>query len=82
MRVVITVLSFIAFLGIVFWAYSGRQKERFNEAANLPFADEEMQQRTVQQLQADDAGVSNGTSSNSNQSTTKRSNGTDEVTHG
>ncbi len=47
MRVIITVLSFVAFLGIVAWAYSSTQKDRFNEAANLPFADDEMQHRTV-----------------------------------
>lgn len=48
LRVIITVLLFLAFLGIVYWAYSSRQKERFDEAANLPFADEDMQQRTIQ----------------------------------
>ncbi|MFK8084000.1 MAG: cbb3-type cytochrome oxidase subunit 3 [Granulosicoccus sp.] len=47
LRVIITVVLFVAFLGIVFWAYSSRQKERFDEAANLPFADDEMQRRTV-----------------------------------
>jgi cytochrome c oxidase cbb3-type subunit 4 len=47
LRVVITVTLFIAFLGIVFWAYSSRQKTRFDEAANLPFADDEMQARTI-----------------------------------
>jgi len=30
-----------AFLGIVFWAYSKKQKKPFDEAANLPFADDE-----------------------------------------
>jgi cbb3-type cytochrome oxidase subunit 3 len=33
-----TILTFISFLGIVAWAYSGRQKARFNAAANAPFA--------------------------------------------
>lgn len=47
LRVIITVALFVAFLGIVFWAYSSRQKERFDDAANLPFADDEMQQNTV-----------------------------------
>ncbi len=40
-RTLITALSFIVFAGIVFWAYSSRQKARFDEAANLPFADAE-----------------------------------------
>lgn len=48
LRVIITVVLFLSFLGIVFWAYSSRQKERFDEAANLPFADDEMQQKTVE----------------------------------
>ena len=52
LRVIITVVSFIVFLLIVWWAYSGRQKKRFDEAANLPFADDEMQERTVETQQA------------------------------
>ena len=36
-----TVLVFICFIGIVLWAYSKRQKPRFEEAANLVFADED-----------------------------------------
>ena len=37
LRVVITVLAFIAFLGIVFWAFSRKRKRDFEEAASLPF---------------------------------------------
>jgi cytochrome c oxidase cbb3-type subunit IV len=33
-----TVLTFLAFLGIVAWAYSGRRRCAFEEAANAPFA--------------------------------------------
>jgi cytochrome c oxidase cbb3-type subunit IV len=33
-----TVLSFLAFLGIVAWAYSRRRRAAFEEAANAPFA--------------------------------------------
>ncbi len=36
--IVTTVLSFLAFLGIVAWAYSGRRRAAFVEAANAPFA--------------------------------------------
>jgi len=39
-RTVVTVLSLLSFLGIVFWAYGKRRKTAFEEAANLPFADE------------------------------------------
>ena len=35
-RGLITVLSFVVFLGIVWWAWSGRQRKRFEEAARLP----------------------------------------------
>ncbi|MGF1689834.1 cbb3-type cytochrome oxidase subunit 3 [Photobacterium kagoshimensis] len=36
-----TVILFSSFIGIVVWAFSKRQKSRFEEAANLVFADEE-----------------------------------------
>jgi cytochrome c oxidase cbb3-type subunit 4 len=35
-----TVLSFVAFLAIVAWAYSGKRKGRFDEAARLPLDDD------------------------------------------
>ena len=37
-----TLLLLVAFLGLVFWAYSGKRKKEFDDAANLPFADEEL----------------------------------------
>ena len=33
-----TVLAFIAFLGIVAWAYGSGRRQAFDEAANAPFA--------------------------------------------
>ena len=36
-----TLLMMIAFIGVVFWAYSSKRKDDFEQAANLPFADEE-----------------------------------------
>ena len=33
-----TVVSFVAFVGVVVWAYSGRRKRAFDDAANAPFA--------------------------------------------
>lgn len=40
MRSVMTVVSLMTFLGIVWWAYGVKSnKQRFEEAANLPFAD-------------------------------------------
>ncbi|MEM6301133.1 MAG: cbb3-type cytochrome c oxidase subunit 3 [Pseudomonadota bacterium] len=40
LRGISTVFMLVAFLGLVFWAYSGKRKKSFDEAANLPFADE------------------------------------------
>ena len=44
-RSLITVLSLVAFLGIVFWAWSAKRKPAFDEAAQLPFADDDMPAR-------------------------------------
>lgn len=35
-----TVVVMITFLGIVAWAWSGKRKSSFDEAARLPFDDE------------------------------------------
>ncbi len=35
-----TLLAMLAFLAVCVWAYSARNKARFDEAAMLPFADE------------------------------------------
>jgi cytochrome c oxidase cbb3-type subunit 4 len=39
-RPAFTLISFLTFIGIVVWAYSGRRRADFEAAANLPFADE------------------------------------------
>jgi len=36
--IVTTVVSFLAFIGIVAWAWSGRRRAAFEAAANAPFA--------------------------------------------
>jgi len=41
LRVVSVVLGSIAFLGVCWWAFTPKHKERFEEDAKLPFADEE-----------------------------------------
>ncbi len=38
---ILTGILIIAFLGITAWAYSKRRKPDFDEAANLPFADDD-----------------------------------------
>ena len=41
MRSAVTVLSLLIFLGIVAWAWSKRNRAEFEDAANLPFQDEQ-----------------------------------------
>ncbi len=43
MRSVITLLAFIAFIGIVLWAYHGKSRRGFDEAAQIPFADDDLE---------------------------------------
>lgn len=49
LRSIVTVVSFLTFLGIIWFAYAKGNKKRFDEAANLPFAehdDEDAASRT------------------------------------
>lgn len=36
-----TLMVLIAFVAVVIWAFSSKRKKSFDEAANLPFADEQ-----------------------------------------
>ena len=45
LRAAVTLLSFIAFIGVIAWAWSRRNKKRFDEAAKLPFADDERSEK-------------------------------------
>ena len=40
LRAAMTVVSFVAFLGIVAWAYGSARKRVFDDAARLPFTHE------------------------------------------
>ena len=40
LRSLFTVLAFIAFIGIVWWAYSDRRKATYDAAAMLPLDDD------------------------------------------
>ena len=40
LRSIVTVLSLLAFAGIVAWAFSRRNRARFEEAEMLPFAED------------------------------------------
>jgi cytochrome c oxidase cbb3-type subunit 4 len=35
-----TIVVMVLFVGIVFWAYSGKRRQRFEEAAQIPFMEE------------------------------------------
>ncbi|MBI3284181.1 MAG: cbb3-type cytochrome c oxidase subunit 3 [Burkholderiales bacterium] len=37
---VVTVISLIVFLGIIYWAFSAKNKDRFEELARLPIDNE------------------------------------------
>ena len=37
-----TIVVMVVFVGIVIWAWSSKRKERFDEAANIPFAEDDM----------------------------------------
>jgi cytochrome c oxidase cbb3-type subunit 4 len=41
LRSITTVAMLMVFAGIVWWAYSARHKQAFDEAANLPLLDDE-----------------------------------------
>ena len=40
LRSVITVLLFLVFIGIVWWAYSDRRKQAYDQAARIPLDDD------------------------------------------
>ena len=41
LRAIVTVLTFAIFLGIIWWAMSRRNQAYFDEAAQLPFRQED-----------------------------------------
>ena len=48
LRTIITVACFAAFVAIAIWAFAPGRRKRFDEAANLPFADDEIAERSAQ----------------------------------
>ena len=40
LRSLFTVLSFLAFVGIVWWAYSSRRKQSYDAAARIPLEED------------------------------------------
>ena len=41
-RTVVTVLGLVCFIAITLWAYSGRARKGFDEAALLPFSEDDL----------------------------------------
>ena len=37
LRIAVTLLCFVTFLGIAYWAFAARNRKRFDEAARIPF---------------------------------------------
>ena len=44
-----TLFLMVSFIGLCIWAYSSKRKKTFDEAAQLSFADDELNQRTMQE---------------------------------
>lgn len=49
-----TILVMIVFVGICLWAYNSKKKQDFDEASQLPFEDEEIEQRTLSEEERKD----------------------------
>jgi len=45
-QVIWTLVVLVLFVGIVIWAWSSKRKRSFDEAANLPFADDNIDQHS------------------------------------
>ncbi len=48
LRGLTTLFLMISFIGLCIWAYSKKRRKAFDEAARLPFADDKMNQRTME----------------------------------
>jgi cytochrome c oxidase cbb3-type subunit 4 len=49
MRAIWTAVMFAVFIGIVWWAWSGRRKKDFEEAARLPLDDDQAETETARE---------------------------------
>lgn len=47
LRSIITVLSLLSFVGIVFWAYSSRRKDSLEAQGLIPFEDDDTDPRVL-----------------------------------
>jgi len=46
-----TIFVMIAFFAICLWAYSSKKKQDFDDAANLPFQDDDVARRTLNEIE-------------------------------
>ncbi|WP_369808171.1 cbb3-type cytochrome oxidase subunit 3 [Oleiphilus sp. HI0123] len=44
----------IAFVAICLWAYNGKKKKDFDDAANLPFQDDDIAERTLSEKEREE----------------------------
>lgn len=44
-----TILVMLAFIGVCWWAFAPKRRKKFDEAAQLPFADEAQNKKSVKQ---------------------------------
>lgn len=51
LRTITTVALFAAFLGVWIWAWSKKRNKRFTDAANLPFADDDVAARSAERVE-------------------------------
>lgn len=54
LRGISTAFLLFSFIGLILWAYSRKRKKSFDEAANLPFADEDINKQTMSEEQKRD----------------------------
>lgn len=52
LRGISTGVLLVTFIALIVWAYSRKQKKGFDEAANLPFADEDINKATMREEQS------------------------------
>jgi cytochrome c oxidase cbb3-type subunit 4 len=66
MQSIITLVAFLIFVGIVGWAWSGRRREAFGEAARIPLDDDApFQADSLRRGQAGDGGPAGTTGTGS-----------------
>jgi len=53
LRALSTVFVALAFIGICWWAFSPRRRQKFKEAAQLPFADDGKNKNAEKELRKD-----------------------------